>query len=463
MNSPELTLGQWRIQPTLNRLESVDGGFQSLDSKAMQVLVMLLKANGDVVSQDELLGVIWKDRVVEPGIVHQKIRAIRAALADDAKDPTYIETIHKRGYRVITTHSAVPETGARRHFYYWGVGTSLCVLLLSVFVYGFDSNEIASRDVRNAAPGETVWGLSTKYPREKRVAVLDFKDHSRDQNYTWFGKSLADEIRRRLTQGHKPHEVMPSLASKESLLDSGEYDFYISGSIQAKGKAVVVHVELVDRNNDVRWSDSKTETTEDLVELQPRLAGWIAGNTDLFMTDEKQYNPEDSKAAALFDKWPTLVANGDIDGTIEVMRQITKIEPSFLLAWNILGWNLLTSGQLRADPSLLEEARVIISSVSTRTNSPADIARGSYIISAFFEQDLPKAESFAREYAFLNGGSFFHTSMMSNAGLHEQALDQSRRHTEIAPFWNDGWIEHAKYAARAGRKDDVIWALKKAR
>jgi DNA-binding winged helix-turn-helix (wHTH) protein len=62
----------------------------------MDLLVYLARADGRVVSADELLRDVWQGRVFDDGIVYKKITQLRKALGDG-----FIETIPKRGYRLV--------------------------------------------------------------------------------------------------------------------------------------------------------------------------------------------------------------------------------------------------------------------------------------------------------------------------------------------------------------------------
>ena len=93
-------LGDWMVEPALNRLRRGDSEHQ-LEPKAMDLLAVLLARPGEVVATDELLRAVWPDRVVEPNAVQQRVHRIRAVLGDDPRNPTFIENIPRRGYRVI--------------------------------------------------------------------------------------------------------------------------------------------------------------------------------------------------------------------------------------------------------------------------------------------------------------------------------------------------------------------------
>lgn len=72
-----------------------------IEPKVMSLLVLLAGKNGGVVTRQEILDALWPDMVVGEEVISQLIYSLRNALADDAKNPTYIETIPKKGYRFI--------------------------------------------------------------------------------------------------------------------------------------------------------------------------------------------------------------------------------------------------------------------------------------------------------------------------------------------------------------------------
>src|SRR5215831_14079245 len=93
-------LGPWRVDPALDEI-SQDGKTVKLEPRTMQVLVCLAERPGEVVSVDRLLDVVWKDLVVTPYSAYHAIAALRRALGDDPKNPTYIANVMRRGYRLV--------------------------------------------------------------------------------------------------------------------------------------------------------------------------------------------------------------------------------------------------------------------------------------------------------------------------------------------------------------------------
>jgi DNA-binding winged helix-turn-helix (wHTH) protein len=69
--------------------------------KAYDVLVALVRQRGRLVTKDELLKRIWPGTFVEEGSLNVCVSALRKALGEDARRPTYVETVARSGYRFI--------------------------------------------------------------------------------------------------------------------------------------------------------------------------------------------------------------------------------------------------------------------------------------------------------------------------------------------------------------------------
>jgi TolB-like protein/DNA-binding winged helix-turn-helix (wHTH) protein/Tfp pilus assembly protein PilF len=77
----------------------------------MDVLIHLAANRGRVVSKEELLTVVWGGAFVEEGALAQAIHSLRKALGDDARQSRFIQTVPKRGYRLVAEGVAEVSTG----------------------------------------------------------------------------------------------------------------------------------------------------------------------------------------------------------------------------------------------------------------------------------------------------------------------------------------------------------------
>src|SRR5262245_48376889 len=78
-----------------------DGRPIALPPKAFAVLCALGRQPGQLVTKDALLDAVWGHQYVSDSVLKTTISELRAALADDAREPRYIETASRRGYRFI--------------------------------------------------------------------------------------------------------------------------------------------------------------------------------------------------------------------------------------------------------------------------------------------------------------------------------------------------------------------------
>jgi DNA-binding winged helix-turn-helix (wHTH) protein/Tfp pilus assembly protein PilF len=94
------SLGDWRAEPSTGLLHR-DGQKERLEPRVMSILCLLASEPGRVFSKRELFDGVWGLEIVEDVTLSRCISDLRRALGDDARNPSYIETIPKKGYRLI--------------------------------------------------------------------------------------------------------------------------------------------------------------------------------------------------------------------------------------------------------------------------------------------------------------------------------------------------------------------------
>jgi eukaryotic-like serine/threonine-protein kinase len=93
-------VGALLVQPD-RLIVSLDGNEISLEPRVMEVLVALAEHVGEVISAEQLLIEVWHGTFYGDNPVHKAIAQLRRLIGDDSRAPRYIETIRKRGYRLI--------------------------------------------------------------------------------------------------------------------------------------------------------------------------------------------------------------------------------------------------------------------------------------------------------------------------------------------------------------------------
>jgi len=93
-------IGDWKFDPTDGRLKSIDNPVK-LQPRLSLLLALFIANVNEVLSREQLSAILWKDKIVNEDALSRCIAELRSALGDDRKNPTFIETIPKKGYRFI--------------------------------------------------------------------------------------------------------------------------------------------------------------------------------------------------------------------------------------------------------------------------------------------------------------------------------------------------------------------------
>jgi DNA-binding winged helix-turn-helix (wHTH) protein len=99
---PPIRVGEWIADPALDTITR-GGEAQKLEPRTMRLLMCLADSAGTVVSIERLLDDVWAGVIVSPASVYQAVSQLRRILGDTHRDPTYIATVPRRGYRLIAT------------------------------------------------------------------------------------------------------------------------------------------------------------------------------------------------------------------------------------------------------------------------------------------------------------------------------------------------------------------------
>lgn len=101
-------LGDCLIHPQLNRVWA-RGRIVQLEPKVMNLLAYLAERPGQVCSRRELLEEVWNDVVVGEEVLTRAVSELRRCLDDDHRAPRFVETISRRGYRLVAAVSPATE------------------------------------------------------------------------------------------------------------------------------------------------------------------------------------------------------------------------------------------------------------------------------------------------------------------------------------------------------------------
>jgi hypothetical protein len=107
---PDFHLGTWLVQPSRNLIGQT-GTVRHLEPQVMDLLAFLATTGGRVVTKDEIIDAVWQGRFIADATLTRTIADLRRALGDDQRTHHYIETIPKRGYRLVAIPGGAEAAG----------------------------------------------------------------------------------------------------------------------------------------------------------------------------------------------------------------------------------------------------------------------------------------------------------------------------------------------------------------
>jgi transcriptional activator of cad operon len=277
-----LRIGAWCVNPTSGRISRA-GEIVRMEARTMRLLLCLAERAGEVVSIDDLLDQVWSGVIVTPDSVYQAVASLRRQLGDDAKEPAYIATVPRLGYRMVAAVSpwagepiAPREStpGPRRRFPALAAGAALFVALAIVAVLFYSK---VLNDHRAAA---------TAGAPQKSVAVLPFLDlTSQKMDEEYFADGMTEELIDKLSK--IPGLRVPAPTSsfyfkgkKTTIADIAKslgVAYVLDGSVRKSSTALRVAARLIRANDGyVVWSETYDRPFDDNLAVQDEIASEVA-------------------------------------------------------------------------------------------------------------------------------------------------------------------------------------------
>lgn len=288
----KLLIGDWLVDPASSEV-SRKGQTTRLDLRAMRLLLCLAAKPGEVVSIEELLNQGWAGVIVSSDSVYQAVTSLRRQLGDDARQPKYIETVPRLGYRMLakvqpSAESSAPvanspqqtasparlsSTSSRVRA---GLALALAVafcLALAIISVLHSSNSSAAASSQAAA----------QQP-EKSIAVVPFLDLTEGMVEETFADGMTEELIDKLS---KVTELMvPSATAsfyykgrKIPIADLAKnlgVVYLLDGSVRKSGGRVRVAARLIRADNGyVMWTETYDRAFDDILTVQDDIANKV--------------------------------------------------------------------------------------------------------------------------------------------------------------------------------------------
>jgi TolB-like protein len=262
--SGDFRVGDWLIRPSLNTV-SKNGTVVQVEPKVMEVLVCLAARPGESISKEIIIKTVWPDTFVSDDALIRCVSELRRVFGDHARAPSVIQTIPKRGYRLMAAVAAHPVR----------------------------ANEVPAQGYGLVAEVEM---LPQRQKARESLAVLPLENLSRDPGQEYLANGLTDalttslakfsglSVTSRTTAMHYKgiRKPLPEIARELGVRK------LIEGTIQRCGDRVRISVKLIDAGMDTHlWAECYERDLRDLLVLESEIARAVANEIRLKLTPEE--------------------------------------------------------------------------------------------------------------------------------------------------------------------------------
>src|SRR5216683_2861352 len=283
----DFRVGSWLVQPSLNNI-SQNGTSNRVEPKVMEVLVCLAEHAGEAVPKEKLLQTVWPDTFVSDDVLKRSVSELRRVFGDDAHESRVIETIPKRGYRLVAAVKPVnghlPGKAPRK------LWIALFAIVGGLLFFGvlIGLNVAGLRDrisLPSAAPSIHSLAVLPLASLSSDPAQEYFTDGVTDALITDLAQISALRVVSRTTVMHykQTDKPLPQIARELNV------DGIVEGTVQRSGDRVRITAQLIYGPGDQHlWAHSFERDVKDMLALQSALASEIANEIQVKITPDEQ-------------------------------------------------------------------------------------------------------------------------------------------------------------------------------
>jgi TolB-like protein/Flp pilus assembly protein TadD len=438
--SGDFRVGAWLVRPSLNAI-SKNGTDVQVEPKVMEVLVCLATRPGESISKEIIIKTVWPDTFVSDDALIRCVSELRKAFGDNAGKPTVIETIPKRGYRLLIP--AVPITPANR----------LESNLIPEFV---DS-----------------------------IAVLPFENSGSDPEMEYLSHGIVETITSNLSRLQDLRVVPRSttLRMKDKFPDPAELEsalgarLVLTGHVAQQGYRLLVGAELIDTIQHAQlWKKTYDRKPEDIFSIQDEIAAGILNCLQLRPTNAEKRQitrrSTESREAYQFylrahyfaNKWS---AEGFRKG-FEYCAQAIEADPAYAEAYACLAYLYLLLGLFGAAPPAEAFAKSKAAAIRALEidEGSADAHSALGFVHLVYDWDLQRSEAESRRAIQLAPNFEASHLVYSHCCLARQQFHEAVAEAKLAlvidPLSVRATYQLASIYYFSGRYDDAIEQLRKA-
>jgi len=281
-------VGEFLVLPASHRLRRGDTEVQ-LEPKVMALLVHLAENAGETLDRERLFEALWPGLVVTDDTLTQAVIKLRKALGDNAREPRYIQTVPKRGYRMCAVVQRAPATGPSPHAArpHWVIYTAFGVLVLLAGTLGLYLT--SGRHDLLPAPAPVSTG-----------SVIDTRPSITVQPFVLLG---ADESQRHLAQG-LTYDLITDLSKLSGLQVIGSRSimgqksespavlavrYRVTGEVERIDQQLRVHAHLIDAHSGRQiWSERYHRPFANLFQIQEDISRQVVSSLAIQVNEEER-------------------------------------------------------------------------------------------------------------------------------------------------------------------------------
>lgn len=276
------SVGEWTADPSRNLLLRGNQHVR-VEPRVMDLLICLAERANQLISKEDLIERVWNGRAVTDDVLTVTIYALRKALGDGARQPKYIETVSRRGYRLIAPVSFVMPApialGAQQRRYSWPVIAAAVTLALfaAIAVWSLAGTRY-SRHVATAEAHEaylkgryfldqrSIKGWQQALEQFERAVALDRQDPAAQAGLadtysamSDFGVASPAEMRPRAMQGaRRALELDPRSAEGYAALGRAQFlfDWDFAAADRNLARAVALDPDYMPAHQSIAWLKS---------------------------------------------------------------------------------------------------------------------------------------------------------------------------------------------------------------
>ncbi|MEN8133313.1 MAG: winged helix-turn-helix domain-containing tetratricopeptide repeat protein [Pseudomonadota bacterium] len=350
-------VADWQVDPASGRIGRHDNTVK-LEPRVMDVLVYLAGRPGQVVTREELEAAVWGGRVISYDALTSTVQKLRKAFADNARQPRIIETLSKKGYRLVAPVHLVkgsseaiqtPSTNSASARSLKRLSRRGVAALLAVGL-------VVTGTLLWIGPWKATDDTVAMESSPRSIAVLPFDNLSGDPEQEYFADGMTDDL---ITGLAKNSDLLviardSTFVYKDQLLDIRQVAenlnvrFILHGSVRRVGETVRINAQLIDAsNNSHLWAESYDGQMNGIFHLQDEITKKIVSTLAVRVsTGERQdlglphtNNPE------AYDKFLNgrqrfyLYAHKEENQkSRKLFQRAIEFDPKFALAYAMLAW-----------------------------------------------------------------------------------------------------------------------------